>query len=138
MSIEQRVCKLFAKADGCWEWLGFRRAGYGRFWISNEKVAQAHHVPFFLKTGRWPEYVMHSCDNPGCVNPDHLVETSHKVNMMDRNKKMRLANVHGNKVPAVRRMLAEGIKQKDIAVSLSMSQATVSEIKSGRKWGHVA
>lgn len=70
---------------GCWEWIGARgKHGYGNFW-DGQRYARAHR--FSLALHGQPilpgQHVLHSCDNPGCVNPDHLRTGTHSQNMQD-------------------------------------------------------
>jgi hypothetical protein len=60
---------------GCWLWLGgTHKGGYGSF-RSNHKVIQAHWAGYALKHGIVPDgkILHHTCKNPACVNPDHLM-----------------------------------------------------------------
>jgi hypothetical protein len=69
--------------DECWPWTATRDSkGYGRLWWG-DRLEGAHRIALFLATGRMPSYVMHSCDNPPCCNPAHLVEADHQTNMAD-------------------------------------------------------
>ena len=72
------------ESDGCWVWTGARtKGGYGHLGIRGTTI-QASHVAFALTRGRWPiAQVLHSCDNPPCVRPDHLTEGTIADNMRD-------------------------------------------------------
>ena len=80
-----------AAANGCWVWTGTcDRAGYGLFRKSNgsrdssARVA-AHRYSYEISKGSIPDglHVCHSCDNPSCVNPDHLWVGTASDNMQD-------------------------------------------------------
>ncbi len=62
-------------ANGCREWLGSRnKDGYGQFW-GGKAMIKAHRFVFIRENGPLPadkRVVMHSCDNPGCVELSHL------------------------------------------------------------------
>lgn len=85
--------------SGCWIWLGAifdKRGGYGAFthMPSNTIVQRAHRVSWKLYCDpnlKRNEHVLHSCDNPCCVNPDHLFIGNQFLNMMDMGLKGRAA-----------------------------------------------
>ena len=76
--------------NGCWEWTGWKdRDGYGRFYY-NDKGWQTHRFSMLIE-GKDPEgwIVMHSCDNPSCVNPAHLslgTPADNTQDMMDKGR----------------------------------------------------
>lgn len=47
------------------------------------KTQLAHRVAFYLSKGYWPQVCRHMCDNPPCVNPEHLVDGTFKDNTLD-------------------------------------------------------
>lgn len=86
-----------ANPNCCWEWQGNkRRNGYGRFslTVSAQKDISliAPRVAYFLNYNEQPlkQSVLHTCDNPTCVNPKHLFLGTHKENTDDMMKKGRL------------------------------------------------
>ena len=75
--------------EGCWIWRGAKVAGgYGHFNAPRlfGKVSSAHRQSFFLHNGYFPKRpmcVLHRCNNPSCVRPDHLYEGTMKENITD-------------------------------------------------------
>lgn len=75
----------FEKTDGCWIWQGsLRNDGYGRFYIK-PKYYGAHRIAYEIYKGEIPPtfVVRHRCDNPLCVNPQHLELGTRKDNVDD-------------------------------------------------------
>lgn len=68
--------------EGCWVWLGGKAKGYGRFYARG-RLVQAHRWAYEHFVGEIPEgaVVHHECENPSCVNPDHLRPVSHRKNL---------------------------------------------------------
>lgn len=68
----------------CWNWIGCLRHNYGVIGI-NYKVYLASRVSFFIRYGYCDPnlYVLHNCDNPRCVNPNHLRQDTHRANIDD-------------------------------------------------------
>lgn len=81
--------------NGCWEWQKGTLQGYGNFWITPTKRIGAHRMSYKLYVDEnLPEYsqdtqVNHTCDNPLCVNPEHLYLGTHKENMNDATTRKR-------------------------------------------------
>lgn len=73
-------------SQNCWEWQGARTLGYGRFTLQGGASSSlAHRISWQLENGRIPDGldVLHKCDNPPCVRPDHLFLGTHQDNMDD-------------------------------------------------------
>lgn len=82
--------------SGCWEWQGYKRNGYGRTIIGSRKdgtrkFVAAHRIAYEVWNGEIPEgyEVCHKCDNPSCINPDHLFVGTRQDNIDDRERKGR-------------------------------------------------
>jgi hypothetical protein len=97
-----RFWKYVTKSDGCWEWQGSRMPfGYGELNIN--KVPQcAHRLSWELHYGPIEEglSVLHSCDNPPCVNPAHLFLGTQSDNMRDCASKGRSRNQYSISISA--------------------------------------
>ena len=91
----ERFWSKVEKSDGCWEWNATRNhRGYGKFRDTPHSEVGSHRFSYVLHYGPIPEgmEVMHSCDNPPCVNPDHLSLGTSKDNAEDRTAKRRTRN----------------------------------------------
>jgi len=96
---ERAVARFWAKVDkdsaDCWIWTGSKRnKGYGAFvWYDGGDVVQgrAHRFSYELHYGKIPDglCVLHKCDNPSCVNPEHLFIGTKADNNRDMHNKGR-------------------------------------------------
>lgn len=98
---EKRVKK--AGPDECWEWIGTPSHAYGlKRWIVGgvRRFYKASRLSFLLSGGVLTDerpHVLHSCDNPRCVNPAHLRAGSQKENMADMSQRERRQDPRGEK-----------------------------------------
>lgn len=72
-------------ADECWPWQrGVNQSGYGQISIEGKQLG-AHRVSYELHYGPIPTglHILHTCDNPACVNPAHLCTGTHGDNVQD-------------------------------------------------------
>lgn len=79
-------------SPACWAWKGLTSHGYGRLRYHGKTVS-AHRLSWEIHNNRpVPDglFVLHSCDNPACVNPAHLFLGTHQDNMRDARDKGRL------------------------------------------------
>lgn len=106
------------KESGCWVWKKFRnRDGYGMMRIGGKKgfVERVHRLSAFvfmefdLESGLC---VLHSCDNPACINPDHLFIGTQQDNVRDMVEKGRNKALSGKDHPWYGRHHSENAKRK--------------------------
>jgi len=126
---------------GCWLWTAARRgAGYGGF-RDRGRIRRAHRVSYEIYNNVNVSsgiQVLHKCDTPLCVNPDHIFLGTHADNMKDMALKGR-SNSKINEVTAkeVKKLLHQGCKPKDISKELNINVWTVYDISQRRSWKYI-
>jgi hypothetical protein len=92
-SDRERFARFVERGPGCWHWTAaVQGKGYGSFWSSrSRRQVLAHRMAFAIAHGGVDggTVVMHTCDNPSCVRPDHLRAGSQLDNMQDKMTKGR-------------------------------------------------
>ena len=93
-NIRERFFSKVRKTETCWIWIGHRlKKGYGLISRGRrgETPFQAHRLSYELHIGEIPDgkCVLHTCDNPSCVNPEHLFLGTEKDNTSDMMEKER-------------------------------------------------
>jgi hypothetical protein len=124
----------------CWDWVGAKdEGGYGMF-----RGTRAHRHIYTEAVSDIPgdEWVLHRCDNPGCVNPTHLFLGNRQDNVDDMHLKGRANKACGEAVGNARLTVAEVIAirsddrtQEQIARDYGVAQTTISAIKRNMNWG---
>jgi HNH endonuclease len=147
-TLAERVAAYTRRGRGCWEWIGTRNpAGYGVLNV-RESARLAHRIAYTLAYGQIPEglHVMHRCDNPGCVRPDHLSVGTIADNNADMDAKGRRrsnppkgstnpnAKLTEASVRAIRRSSVMGVV---LARKYGVSQTIISAVRRGLTWRHV-
>jgi hypothetical protein len=141
------------KTDGCWIWTGQRSQSslrYGKFnycVLHKQKTISAHRFSYLITYGSISEAecVRHTCDNPICVRPDHLIIGTQADNINDkviRNRQAKgeshgSAKLNSDKIREIRTLFSMGKKVSEIADLYQMGKTTVSDIIKGRTWKHV-
>lgn len=152
LSPQQRFWSNVNKShpDSCWEWQGVINSnGYGTLKVG-QRAWLATRLLWTWLHGEIPQgmCVLHKCDNPPCVNPDHLFLGTRKDNYDDMVAKGRLNRARGehqgsakmtaDKVRELRRLYEkEGKTQIEISGIMGIHQTTVSRIIERRTWKHV-
>lgn len=144
--IKERLLRHVALApNGCWLWTGAKNnKGYGQ--IGNcGKIVLAHRVSFELHKGESivGMQILHKCDTPACINPDHLFAGNAVENMKDMHSKGRGQHGSGHRwakladsdVAEIRRISA-GMTHKHIAERYGVSRSAITQILSGKRWSH--
>ena len=148
-SVAERFHAKVNKTQGCWVWTaGKNSSGYGVFRVGDRMVL-AHRVAWILAYGPIPEdaQVLHECDNPPCMCPEHLFLGDHLINMADMKAKGRavghLGNANGrakltdDSVRQIRKLKEQGYTNVAIAKQFSVVNQLVSRICLRECWTHV-
>lgn len=143
-SFEDRFWPKVAKSDGCWKWLGAKdHSGYGLIRSVGGPMVRAHRASWELHfQSPGDACVLHKCDTPECVRPDHLFVGSNKENTDDKVRKGRQAS--GNGLPQskitptiaseMRSKFSLGISRAEIAREYSVSWSTVDSVVKFETW----
>ena len=135
-----RFWGLVQKGNECWEWQGHQnKDGYGVFSWHGRRTP-AHVLALSFSTGELKAEGLdtrHSCDNPPCVNPDHLKFGTRKENVQDMISRGRQSKpgqrLTDEDVKEIRERRASGARQKDLAEQYKITEAWVSGLVRGIK-----
>ena len=132
--------------SGCWLWTSTTyRNGYGMFFI-NGKLVGAHRASWMLYRGEIPlgVNVLHRCDTPSCVNPDHLFIGSRSDNIQDSITKGRFHAAKGENSGRAKLTEDDVIKireskktQRSVAKEFGISPTHVWYLRNGHYWRHI-
>ena len=136
---------------GCWLWEKcMSQKGYGHVrWPRGPRyvgsTSFAHRLSYFAKTGGWPPVVRHRCDQPACVNPDHLEGGTHVDNVSDMDRRGRRTVLRGERhgsaklteqlVREIRGRASEN--RKILAAAYGVDHTQIRNILIGKHWKHV-
>ena len=153
--VKEKINRKIKKIDGCWIWqAGTCKDGYGQISYGS-KTYRAHRLSYEAYIGKIPKglIIMHSCDNPLCVNPKHLLLGTHQDNTDDKIKKGRQTILRGESVSnsklteaqvlLIRARLASTrwgsihLTITTFAKSFSVSPGAISDVYYRKSWRHI-
>jgi len=126
-------------------------AGYSVVWFEGKHVRE-HRLNYAKANGLRlsdlsGKVVRHKCDNPGCVNPEHLEIGTQAENVRDMVERSRKVTVRGSKhkfaklkeedIPAIRQLSGSGLTQAEIARMFDVDKALIWRILNKKSWAHV-
>jgi len=149
------VKRFWSKVDrrghtDCWPWTGYKMAsGRGRMrW--NGRMTIASRISYEIENGPVPSHaegtcILHTCDNPNCVNPAHLWAGTNDDNVADRERKGRGAKGEGHAraklgesdVREIRRRHEDGASNLHLAKEFGVHANTISAIIRRVNWAHL-
>jgi hypothetical protein len=139
-----KKCFLPGNENICWEWQGYKHnRGYGRIkW--GENCYRAHRVSYMIFKGEVlaDKLIRHTCDNPSCVNPNHLLLGSQSDNMVDMANRnhQNFQKLNKESVKVIKWMLKyrpEKNLTNKLAKLHKVSAGLISTIRHGHAWGHI-
>lgn len=144
----ERLEKLCERVpfSGCWLWLGaVTKFGYGKITVDGNHTT-AHRWSWTLRRGPIPDglHVLHKCDVPACVNPDHLFLGTALDNDQDKRRKgrhyvlpiQRNPKLTEEQVADIRRL--RGLETiVSLGKKFSVHHSVVSRIQRGKSWAHI-
>jgi hypothetical protein len=136
----------------CWVWTASTNQwGYGQFNAREHQCTLAHRFAWRLSFGDAKEMcVLHKCDNPRCVNPDHLFLGTRTENAADKVRKHRqsrislpgsrnpIAKLSEEQVTQMRALARSGVSGAELGRRFSVSKSTACRAIRGALWRHVA
>ena len=150
--IDQNVIDRFWKkikfpddlVDGCWFWTAAKnKKGYGRFGFT-DILYQSHRFSYMIFKGEICEglCIRHTCNNPSCVNPHHLLDGTNQDNVDDMTEQDRQAKGedHGMaklteiEVDEIFGQLLQKFSKKGLSIQYNVSEMTIYKISIGKSW----
>ena len=142
------------ETNGCVEWQKYKNSkGYGKIMISKGKPLLTHRASWIVSNGEIPidKLILHSCDNPSCINILHLFIGTASQNTEDMMRKGRHKKVYtknnrpliypGSKlsldqVKKIKGLLITGLTSREISKITESSISSVNDIRRNKTWKH--
>jgi hypothetical protein len=148
-TVLHRFFSKVKKTHSCWEWKSsINNKGYGQFHLDGKTVL-ASRLSWKIHYGEFPEgfFVLHKCDNPRCVRPDHLFLGNALENTLDAISKNRLKNppLHLGEFQHLSKLSEEKVRKirsskktiSSLASEFGVSFQTVWKVSKRLTWRHV-
>lgn len=141
----ERLAELsVAEESGCIRFTGHLDGeGYGRIMVARVKY-MAHRLSYSLNNGPIPDgyVVRHKCDNPSCINPEHLEVGTQADNIADKVSRGRQARGSGvGKAilteESVREIRSSPLKVSELSTLYGVSVVSIRNILRRKTWQHV-
>lgn len=134
--------------SGCWLWERQNKGGssnYGLTYVNGKRIT-AHRQSWIENNGPIPTgmHVLHKCDVPLCVNPNHLYLGTHQQNMRDLHERTRRygenhwnSKLTASQVNEIKEKAKLGVTGYSLAKKFGVNEETVYDILNGRTWKKV-
>lgn len=140
------------KGDGCWFWKNAPKGRYASYWVTfqdgSKKRYWAHRVALSIHAGPIAQgkFACHSCDQPSCVNPNHLFPGTQQENLADMHSKGRNrhrsvkcednpnAELTAESVLEIRKRHIGGASFKELSEEFSIHQSQIARICRFKSW----
>lgn len=140
----ERFWRSVEKGDGCWNWKGLKsEKGYGVFCHhaggGRKSQIRSHRIAYTLTKGpiKPGEFILHSCDNKACCNPDHLRAGTNIDNVRDRMERNRLcsgAKINMEIANEIRRRVFNGESKGSLSREFGISTRNIRSICKFEIW----
>ncbi len=151
--LAERFWAHVEKTEGCWNWTAHRNSdGYGMIGLERtRRVERTHRLSWVLHNGPIPDglQVLHRCDNPACVRPDHLWLGTQIENIadMDAKGRRRFNPARGSQlpnaklteadIPVIWQMIGAGVSDRLIGERFGVTRLAILLIRHGKNWKHL-
>lgn len=151
----ERFWSKVDKSGNCWNWTGLKfHFGHGSFsigsrWDNSNRSIGAHRYSWEIHNGKIPNKlcVLHKCDNPSCVKPEHLFLGTRLDNNIDMKHKGRIKTLRGqfngaskltsDEVNEIRKLYSKNFRISDLAIKFNISTGNVRHIVRRESWKHI-
>jgi len=135
--------------DDCWEWISHKfKRGYGKFYLNGQHTYAHRYI--FTRQGillSTSDSVCHTCDNPSCVNPRHLILADQTYNIRDcvRKGRHKPSGIKGSassnaklSEDIVRAIRSDPRTDQELALCYGVRYQTIYKVRRNITWAHVA